>query len=438
MRRISIDEKIELVKNMLKELHRGASVEELKEKYREVLSTISPIEIPIIEQELVREGVSVREILHLCDLHVELFREQLASRQLTGIPAGHPLDVLLQENEWLNRRAEILKLYATNLKTTSSRDDFTRILASIRELVTELRKIRLHYRKIQMGIFPYLERRGIVAVPRVMWGREDQTVVAIRSLSELLASDRDVEEVDEIVGKALEVSQSINDLVFRENKILYPTTWALFSEGEWVAIKEVFDDIGYIVEPREEWRTEAKPILPYELESTPITPDQLEKLPMEMRGVILSRGAEPDKYRVVRDSDIDLGTGFLSIEDIENMLNSLPLEITYASADDRVRYFNKSFFSRGFLRTKTIIGRRLEYCHPPRLEKLVTSVVEELKRGERRYAEYWTKLGDRIIRVLVVAVRNSSGEYIGTLEIVEDLTEVVKNPEKILNRIVVL
>ncbi|MEM4427636.1 MAG: PAS domain-containing protein, partial [Zestosphaera sp.] len=96
-----------------------------------------------------------------------------------------------------------------------------------------------------------------------------------------------------------------------------------------------------------------------------------------------------------------------------------------------------SKLSRGFVRTKTILGRRLLYCHPPRLEGMVRVNVERLKKGEE-YREYWTKQGDRIIRVLVVAVRSESGEYLGTLEIVEDLTEVVKNPDEVMKKLVVL
>jgi len=68
-------DKVEIVKSILGELHRGASVDELKEKFREVLSTVSPFEIPLIEQQLISECVEVEEILKLCDLHVALFRE---------------------------------------------------------------------------------------------------------------------------------------------------------------------------------------------------------------------------------------------------------------------------------------------------------------------------------------------------------------------------
>ncbi|MEM2797350.1 MAG: PAS domain-containing protein, partial [Ignisphaera sp.] len=103
-----------------------------------------------------------------------------------------------------------------------------------------------------------------------------------------------------------------------------------------------------------------------------------------------------------------------------------------------VTFYSESKLRKGFVRTKTILGRRLEFCHPPRLEKLVRSVVDELETGKAEYKEFWTKISDRIVRVLIVAVRNDKGEYLGALEIVEDLTDIINNVEEIKKKIMVL
>ncbi|MCX8171072.1 MAG: PAS domain-containing protein, partial [Candidatus Bathyarchaeota archaeon] len=141
---------------------------------------------------------------------------------------------------------------------------------------------------------------------------------------------------------------------------------------------------------------------------------------------------------VYKRQDIEFDTGFLSKGDVEAIFRRLPIEITYTDENDRVVFFSESMFREGFARTKTIIGRRLEYCHPPRLEGFVKSVVNELKSGKADFREYWTRLGDRIMRVIVAAVRDKDGKYLGALEIVEDLTEVVNNPEEVKRKIVVL
>ncbi|MEM1555683.1 MAG: DUF438 domain-containing protein, partial [Desulfurococcaceae archaeon] len=109
----SVDQhKIELIKKLLFEIHRGTSPKELREMFRSILQEVSPLEIPLIEQELVKEGISISEILRLCDLHVELFRETLSSRELSGVPRGHPVDLLMRENAWILKQAEALSIYA--------------------------------------------------------------------------------------------------------------------------------------------------------------------------------------------------------------------------------------------------------------------------------------------------------------------------------------
>ncbi|MEM4687141.1 MAG: DUF438 domain-containing protein, partial [Zestosphaera sp.] len=417
------ERKIELVKSLLKKLHEGVKPEELSREFSEVLKQVSPFEVVLIEQQLIKEGFRVDDILKLCDLHVQLFREYLISRELKGVPEGHPLDLLLRENELILKWSELLGVYAgAALKTTG--EDLVRILNQLAGVVENLRNLRLHYRKIQMLVFPYLEKRGIIAVPRVLWGREDQVLQKVRELKKLVEEARVKSEiVSEVASKALELSREVSELVFRENKILFPAVWVLLTEGEWAAIGEISEEMGYLVPVTKEWKPSARPVMPYEIVPE-VTKEQVDALPPEFRELALKK-LEADTYDVRVGSDIELSTGFLSKKELEGILKSLPLELTYADMNDRVKFFTESKLSRGFVRTKTILGRRLLYCHPPRLEGMVRVNVERLKKGEE-YREYWTKQGDRIIRVLVVAVRSESGEYLGTLEIVEDLTEVVK------------
>jgi len=430
----NIERKVELVKSLLKAIHEGAKPEELSTRFREVLSEVSPAEIVLIEQQLVREGIPVGDILKLCDLHVQLFREYLASRELSGIPRGHPLDLLLRENEVILKLSEALGLYAQSVLGLPKVE--REIFEQLRKVLRDLRSIRLHYRKIQMLIFPYLERRGIVAVPRVLWGREDQVLVKIREAIQLAEKSTDEEHAREVSRRALEISREVAELVFRENKILFPAVWALFSEGEFAAIAEIAKEFGYLVPVDVEWVPSARPVMPYEV-APGIDVEKLEKLPQEFKQLALAK-LEPDTYSIRKEWDVELSTGFLRPEEFEAILGSLPLEITYADENDRVRFYSKSKLVKGFARSKTILGRRLLFCHPPRLEAMVRNVVERLKKGEVEYREYWTKQGDRILRVLVAPVRGRDGRYLGTLEVVEDLTEVVRNPEEILRKVLVL
>jgi len=436
-----LKEKVENVKKILKELHLGRSIEELKSKYGDVLSSISPFEISLIEQKLVEDGVKIEEILKLCDLHVELFREYIGSREIKDVPKGHPLDFLVRENDWILKEAEALALYASTLLRAREEDQIRNTLAGFKETILKLTKIGLHYRKLQMLIFPYLERRGIIAPTRVLWGREDQARLKLRQLLELLQKVENKfnsKLIFETANRAVETAREISELVFRENKILYPTVQVLLTEGEWAAVSNIAEGVGYIIDPGgERWKVDAKPILPYEEEAI-ITRQQVERLPSEFKAVIASQFVEPDIYRVKKYGDMDLDTGFLSPEEAKAVFKSLPLEITFANNDGRVKFFTQSVSTKGFLRTKTIIGRRLEYCHPPRLEDTVRKTVDEVKFGKAGYREFWTRNGDRIIRVLIMPVKNGEGKCLGTAEIVEDLTEILDKPEEVKKKIMVI
>ncbi|NAY89921.1 MAG: DUF438 domain-containing protein [Desulfurococcales archaeon] len=215
------DKDKEIVKELLKAIHKGVDPAELKKEFREILTRVSPFEIAFIEQELVKEGISVSDILNLCDLHVELFRDFLATRELKNVPKGHPIDLLTRENEWILKQAEALGIYAQALTILKSPRDSVEYLNALQTYLRELKKIRIHYRKLQMFVYPYLERRGIVAVPRVLWGREDQVIVKIREIEnnlEKAVKDPTLDIVGKLAQELIVLSKEIQELVFRENK----------------------------------------------------------------------------------------------------------------------------------------------------------------------------------------------------------------------------
>jgi DUF438 domain-containing protein len=426
--------KVELVKSLLRRIHEGADPESLKREFGEVLAKVNPAEIPLIEQQLVKEGFPIQEILRMCDLHVALFRDYLVGRELKGVPEGHPLDLLLRENELILKWAEQLGVVANALANAGD-EEMPPLLQQLKALLSNLRAVRTHYRKVQMLLFPYLERRGIVAVPRVFWGREDQALLRLRTLMKMVGSELPPDEAKAVAKEAASLANELAELAFRENKILFPALWALLTEGEWAAVAEEARKIGYLVRVEGEWKPEAEPVLPYRSE-VKVEESSSERLPLEFRSV--AAGIEPDKYKLTREGDLDLGTGFLSPEEVKGVFGALPIEVTFADASDRVRFYSDGRLPPAFVRTRTILGRNLLYCHPPRLERLVKDTLEALKRGEADYREFWTRIGDRIVRVFISAVRDESGRYLSAVEVVEDFTEALRNPEEVLKKVVVL
>ncbi len=420
--------KKELLKKMIKRLHRGESPEKLKEEFRQILTNVSPLEIPLIEQELVKDGLRPIDIAKLCDLHVLLFREAVSQQdqQLYNLPEGHPLKVLLKENEAILKDAEMLNLYsATLVKVKDDPTAFKNILKTLRDIASKIRNIgRTHYNREEIIIFPYIERRGLNAVASVLWRKHDEIRAKIAKLSRLL-NNKDEVDVDAVREMAQDVANALTDMVFRENNILYPTLHALLSDGEWLAIKRQSDEVGYYgVEPPEDWNPDVPEVLPYQVEGK--LEDVLNIMPERMRQELQKQGVaiNPDKFKWDLSDHVELEHGFLNGKEINQIFKHLPLDITFIDKNDRVKFFSGG--DRVFFRSPSIIGRPVQLCHPPRSVHIVNRILNAFKSGEKDHADFWIQLGEKFIYIRYFAVRDENGEYIGTLEVTQDVTEIRK------------
>ena len=118
-------------------------------------------------------------------------------------------------------------------------------------------------------------------------------------------------------------------------------------------------------------------------------------------------------------------TGSLSKEEVEAILDSLPVDISFVDKEDRVKYFNKAE-ERIFDRTKAVIGRKVQLCHPQKSVHVVNNILEAFKTGKKDVAVFWIQIGDRLIHIKYFAVRDRNGKYLGTMEVTQDITGIKK------------
>lgn len=118
-------------------------------------------------------------------------------------------------------------------------------------------------------------------------------------------------------------------------------------------------------------------------------------------------------------------TGSLSKEEVEAVLDSLPVDISFIDKEDRVKYFNKAE-GRIFVRTKAVIGRKVQLCHPQKSVHIVNKILEAFKTGKKDVAEFWINLNDRLILIRYFAVRDKNGKYLGTVEVTQNITDIKK------------
>jgi hypothetical protein len=125
------------------------------------------------------------------------------------------------------------------------------------------------------------------------------------------------------------------------------------------------------------------------------------------------------------EAELNFENGSLSKEEAEGILDALPIDLSFVDKSDKVKYFNKAE-KRIFVRTKSVIGRKVELCHPQKSVHVVTKIIEAFKAGKKDVAEFWINMGGRLVHIRYFAVRDQNKKYLGTLEVTQDLTDIKK------------
>lgn len=388
-----------VLKELIMELHNGKSVEEVKSRFEKLIEGISASEISEMEQSLIREGMPVEEIQNLCDVHAAVFKgsiEEIHSPQKAENTPGHPIHTLKLENRELEKLITDTILPGLERLSSSANTDDIQNLKKAFEVLGEIDK---HYSRKENLIFPVMEKHGITAPPKVMWGVDDEIRDALKEVRRALAGESvNVEFVQE---KGKEVANRVPEMIFKEENILFPMVLESFTEDEWVQIAEASDEIGYCL----------------------ITPSDLWKPVRGKAEKERTKGEENTGEVPFQNGVIQFDAGQLLPEEINAILNTLPLDITFVDKEGAVKYFTQGK-ERIFARAKTVLGRKVENCHPPASVHVVEKVVEELRSGKKDHEDFWIKLGDQFVLIRYFAVRNAAGEYLGIMEVTQNIKPI--------------
>ncbi len=382
--------RIEALKGIIRQLHDGADPETLKDDFGDLLAEVGVTEIAAMENSLMAEGMAQEEIQRMCDVHAAVLGGG-GSCAPVEVPTGHPVQTFQRENA---RIRDLTKDYRDTVAAIeASTEVLDAALAAWRQAHDELAGLEVHYLRKEYLVFPFLEKAGIAGPPKVMWGVHDEIRAKIAAASDLLdnAADLDAEQlglaVETVIGPMLE---QIESMTSKEDRILWPMCLEHLTVRDWESVRGQWDEFGKgLAEPAGIWL----PVLP--------------KLPEK-------------SLELPSDDAITLPSGHLSVRQLTSLLNTLPMDITFVDADDRVGYFSEGV-DRVFARNRAIIGRKVEDCHPPKSVHIVERVVAELKSGQRDVAEFWIQMGPRFVHIRYFAMRDETGAFLGTLEVTQDI-----------------
>ncbi len=383
-----------VLKELIGELHRGKSVAEVKAKFEETFQGVSALEISEAEQALIAEGMPVAEIQKLCDVHAAVFKGSVAEIHRPQKPEetpGHPVHTFKLENRELEKLIqERIKPHLEAFQKNDSKENQNILL----EDIGLLRQINKHYSRKENLVFPFMEKYGITAPPKVMWGVDDEIRAAVKAAGNLITSyDGSKEQVEQKITAAV---NKVTEMIFKEENILFPMILETFSEDEWAKIAAESGEIGYcLTQPQELWK--------------PVNENVEQKVQTE--------GQKPS------DGYLRFESGVLTPEEIGQMLNTLPVDLTFVDKDGIVKYFSQGK-ERIFPRTKTVIGRNVRNCHPPASVHIVEKILEDFQAGRKDHEDFWIKMGPRYVYIRYFAVRNEQGEYLGTMEVTQDIQPI--------------
>lgn len=392
---LSKEAKTAVMKDIILGLHKGLSFEEAKERFEREIGDVSSTEIAEMEQSLLAEGLSVDEIKQFCNVHALLFQSALEKVPLEETSPAHPVSLFKAENAEITKLVASLREWGDRVASVAKAEELANAKEALREGLTRLRGVNIHYERKEQLLFPYLERYGFMGPSKVMWGKDNE----IRDLLKKAISE--LEGVTELTAAPAYVSgvltpllDEVDGMVFKEENILFPTSLEKLQPGDWVDILKQSPEIGYV------------------FIQVPEEADVLvRRLQVELEVPVFEEGA------------VKLPSGALRLEELLGLFNTLPFDLTFVGADDTVRYFTEGR-ERIFARPRAVIGRKVQNCHPPQSLDIVQGILDSFRAGEKDSYEFWIRLQGKLVHIRYFAVRDAKGEYLGTLEVTQDITRI--------------
>lgn len=428
------DARTEKLKSYLKRLGAGEDLEDVRADFVREFGDVDAAEIMKAEQSLLADGEPLDEVQKLCDVHSALFHgatreekimnaeravnaslmkeaaagsgkmegaqaasEQTATAAAAGKDkmadaqaamakaAGYPGKNYSDKN---SRAEELENIPGHPLRTfTRENDALSALLALYKatgdeSLISKIQGLAVHYAKKGDLLYPLLKvRYGISGPSEVMWTVDDEIRAELSSLAKADTHDESWRE------RFAAVLQRAEEMIYKEQNILFPICAVNFTEEEWMGIyrdsKDYDSCFGVTTEIWDAAENAKSSSLPE------------------------------------RKDEVVMPGGHMTVPQLTALLNTIPMEITFVDDANINRFFNEG--PKVFKRPAMALDREVFTCHPPKVEPMVRKVIESFRSGERDEFPIWMEKNGRTMLVRYMAVRDTDGKYVGTAELVQDM-----------------
>jgi PAS domain S-box-containing protein len=352
-------------------------------EFHEVIDRAEPADVIAVVDQLVLLQIPMPELKKGINKALNLLNKSLQEFSYIPPASGSFLQALILNNEQVDNR---LKAIRPLLKEINQNSENPELQNKLKEQLTDLLRIDLHYQIKENVLFPVIEKYlPDYRCLSVMWSFHDDIRRNLKEAIAMLGSEAfDMKKFNRLAG---DIFFNIYAIKFREERILFPIITGIIPEPELNGLMNESLEIGFpFVQPE-------------------ILAESNEKATSEPSG------------------EVDLKTGFLSAEQIRLLFNHLPVDITYVDENNKVRYFSTPE-KRIFRRTNSIIGRDVKNCHPHESVHVVEQIVEAFRNGTKDKASFWIRMKGEFILIQYFAVRDEQGKYRGVVEVSQEITEI--------------
>jgi len=382
-----MENRSEQLQSVLRTLHQDGTQVQARAQLRALLGEVSADELARAESRLVEEGIDPKAIQGLCDVHAAVVADQIIQPDPTAVSSmpGHPLFIFLREN--VGARAYL----DTVLEPAAEARDAVRIEAALKEMAS----YELHWDRKENLFFPYLEKAGITAPPKVMWGVDDELRAARRAALDAVTAGRDAS------SELAAYLSGVRDMMTKEEKILTPMLVEHIQGRDWLAIAESTGDYPYVF-------NDAQGASDADFQSWLVHARELVQAIDGLR--VEPRATEATADQPLTEGWIAFASGKVRLDELVLALNTVPNDLTFIGEDDRVRFFTEGKHMI-FKRPRVVIGRDVMYCHPPKAQPAVAQLLADFRSHKKEMETRIFKRGAEVVLVRYYAVYDEAGIY---------------------------
>lgn len=394
--------RVDSLYNFCFQLIKGAKGTELIKKHQEAIGQLTPNDIILVVHRLVEANVPMEDLKIGINKALNVFHKVIHNHPKAQVSLNHFLGIMMQENDELDARLKEIKPLAKSINTCKDGVELAAEMALLKSKVQALSAMDKHYQRKENIFFPYFEKQfPEYKCLGVMWSiHDDIRRVQKHLVAELQSSFIDLKLINRLLGDLFFFMYAI---ISREEYLLFPVALNAVSDELWDEMNNQSHEIGFSF-------IEAPEIVNVTKKSIKRESDmEREELNMDQLG----------------DTVLNFETGLMTLKQAMMLLNYLPVDITMIDENDRVCFFSNPK-ERFFPRSKAVIGRTVQNCHPPESVHVVNDLVKAFKSGEKDSESFWIQMKGRFVLIQYFALRDEDNLYKGCIEVSQDVTDIRK------------